>query len=102
MVQPLSLDLRIRIAAALDEGSTVRAAAKRFGVSVASAVRIGQLARAENGLAARKIGGNGQPVLLSASEALNRRLAAKADWTVRALASDLQADGIQVGSEHRP
>lgn len=38
MVRPLSLDLRIRVAAALKEGLTVRDAAKRFGVSVASAV----------------------------------------------------------------
>jgi transposase len=41
MARPLSLDLRIRVAAALAEGSTVREAAKRFGVSVASAVRMG-------------------------------------------------------------
>jgi transposase len=36
MARPLSLDLRVRVAAALAEGSTVREAAKRFGVSVAA------------------------------------------------------------------
>ena len=99
MVRPLSLDLRLRIASALADGSTVREAAKRFGVSVASAVRIGQLARAGRGLAARKIGGNRPPVLLSATEAINSRLAAKADWTVRELAADLKAEGIAVSHD---
>ncbi|GAB0115401.1 hypothetical protein AcidC75_29250 [Acidisoma sp. C75] len=55
MAKPLSLDLRVRIAAALAEGLTVRAAAKRFDVSVASAVRMGQLARSARGLAARLV-----------------------------------------------
>lgn len=99
MARPLSLDLRVRIAAALAKGSTVRAAAKRFDVSVASAVRIGQLARAGHGLAARKIGGGCRPVLLGATAAITSRLAAKSDWTVRALAADLRADGIAVSHD---
>jgi transposase len=40
MARPLSLDLRVRVAAALGEAATLREAAKRFGISVASAVRI--------------------------------------------------------------
>lgn len=99
MVHPLSLDLRVRVAAALAEGSTVRVVAKRFGISVASAVRIGQMARAGHGLAARKIGGNCAPVLQASAAVITRRLAAKADWTVRALAADLQADGIHVSHD---
>jgi transposase len=79
MARPLSLDLRVRVAAALSEGSTVREAAKRFGVSVASAVRIGQRARAGHGLAARKIGGHRPPILLGVADALHNRLAAKSD-----------------------
>jgi transposase len=99
MARALSLDLRVRVAAALADGATVREAAKRFGISVASAVRIGQLARAGNGLAARKIGGYCRPVLSSATEAIARRLASKADWTVRGLATDLKADGIEVSHD---
>ncbi len=99
MARALSLDLRIRVAAALAGGSTVREAAKRFGVSVASAVWIGQLARSGHGLAARKVGGNRQPRLLGATEALTNRLAAKSDWTVRALAADLKAGGIDVSHD---
>ena len=40
-----------------------------------------------------------QPLLLSAAEAIARRLASKADWTVRALAADLKADGIAVSHD---
>ncbi len=99
MVKPLSLDLRMRVAAALAQGLSVRAAAKRFDVSVASAVRMGQLARAGKGLAPRKIGGHCQPMLKTSSAAIMARLAAKSDWTVRALAADLQADGITVSHD---
>ena len=77
----------------------MREAAKRFDVSVASTVRIGQLARAGHGLAARKIGGNCPPILLGATEATTRRLAAQPDWTVRALAADLKDDGIEVSHD---
>jgi len=99
MVRPLSLDLRVRVAAALAEGATVRDAAKRFDVSVASAVRIGQLARAGQGLAAQKFGSHRPPILLSATEAITSRLAVKSDWTVRALAADLRAAGIAVSHD---
>lgn len=99
MARPLSLDLRLRVAAALTEGSTVRAAAARFEVSVASAVRIGQLARAGQGLEARKRDGQRPLMLLSATDAITTRLASKADWTVRGLAADLRAAGIAVSHD---
>jgi transposase len=99
MALPLSLDLRSRIAAALREGATVREAAARFEVSVASAVRIGQLARTGQGLEAKKAGGPRPLLLLSATAAITARLAAKSDWTVRALAADLQSTGIAVSHD---
>ena len=63
MTRPLSLDIRVRVAAALSEGATTREAAKRFGISVATAVRIGQLSRRGRGLSPRWIGGTRKPVL---------------------------------------
>lgn len=100
MVKPLSLDLRMRVSAALAEGVSVREAAKRFGVSVASAVRIGQLSRSSRGLAPRKIGGSKLPVLRGAlAGVVKRRLGEKQDWTVRDLAVALQADGIMVSHD---
>ena len=99
MAQPLSLDLRSRVAAALTKGATVREVAARFEVSVASVVRIGQLARAGQGLAAKKRDGQRPLMLLSAVDAVTTRLASKADWTVRALAADLRAAGIAVSHD---
>ena len=91
--------MRVRVAAILAAGATVREAARRFGISVASAVRIGQPARSGQGLAARRIGGDRQPILLNASEAIIRRLVSKADRTGRALAADLKADGTAVSHD---
>ena len=99
MAQPLSQDLRMRVVAALGDGLSVRAAATRFGISVASAVRLGQRFRSGQGLAPGKMGGHRRPLLESVAGAITARLAAKADWTVRALAADLQRDGIKVSHD---
>lgn len=56
MVQALSPDLRVWVAAALRHGSSVREAAKGFDVSATSAVRIGQRAHAGRRLAPGKMG----------------------------------------------
>lgn len=39
MAKPLSEDLRTRVIGAVEEGMSRRAAAERFGISVASAVK---------------------------------------------------------------
>ena len=78
----------MRIAAALAEGETVRAAAKRFGVSVASAVRIGQRQRSGRGQVPAKIGG-----------VRRAALAEKPDLTMRALTAELAARGVHVAHD---
>ncbi|HBF30458.1 MAG TPA: IS630 family transposase [Rhizobium sp.] len=79
---------------------TVRAAAVRFGVSTATAVRIGQRARSGKGLMPAKIGGYVKPILRGdAADAVRQRLVAKSDWTVRALSADLKAAGISVSHD---
>lgn len=100
MVAPLSIDLRMRVAAALEAGETVRSAAKRFGVSVASAVRIGQRQRAGRGQVPCKIGGRRRAVLAGeAGDWLLARLAEKPDLTMRALAAELAARGVTVAHD---
>jgi transposase len=100
MVSPLSMDLRTRVAAALAEGETVRSAAKRFGVSVASAVRIGQRQRAGRGQVPGKIGGHRRALLAGeAGEWLMSRLAEKPDLTMRALTAELAARGVRVAHD---
>ncbi len=97
---PLSIDLRLRVAAALEEGETVRAAARRFGVSVASAVRIGQRQRSGRGQVPGKIGGHRRAVLTGeAGDWLLARLAEKPDLTMRALTAELVARGVLVAHD---
>ena len=79
---------------------TVRAAAERFGISAASAVRIGQRTRSGKGLLPAKRGGYVKPTLRgAAADAVFQRLSAKSDWTVRALAADLKSAGINVSHD---
>lgn len=90
----------MRVAAALGAGETVRAAAKRFGISVASAVRIGQRQRAGCGQGPGKIGGHRRPVLAGeAGDWLLARLAGKPDLTMRALTAELAARGVHVAHD---
>jgi transposase len=99
-MRPLSTDLRVRMAAALGEGETVRGAAKRFGVSVASAVRVGQRQRSGRGQVPGKIGGHRRPKLAGeAGEWLMARLAEKPDLTMRALAAELAGRGVHVAHD---
>ena len=67
MVAPLSMDIRTRAASVLEQGATVRAAAKRFGVSVASSVRIGQWQHAGLASAPCKVGGSRRAALSGAA-----------------------------------
>ena len=90
----------MRVATALAEGETVRAAAKRFGVSVASAVRIGQRQRSGRGQVPGQIGGHRHAVLVGdAGDWLLARLAAKPDLTMRALTVELSARGVRVAPD---
>ena len=97
MVFPLSIDLRLRIATALGEGETVRGAAKRFRVSVASAVRIGQRQRCGLGQVPGKIGGHRRPVLKGETgDWVLARLAETPDLTMRSLTAELADRGVHV------
>ena len=53
MGKPLSMDLRARVVGAISRGMSRRAAAARFGVSAASAVRWAALQRDRGNAAAR-------------------------------------------------
>lgn len=100
MQQPFWLDLRQRIAHAVKEGGTVRAVAARFGVSVATAVRLGQKARAGGDLAPGKPGGVGRPVLTGALATwVRERMQAKPDLTMRALAAEICAKGTPISHD---
>lgn len=99
MVRPLSLHLRTRIAAALKDGMTVRAAAERFGVSAATAVHVGQLDRSGKGLVPAKIDKYVKPHWGAAADAVRQRLQVKSDWTVGTLSAGLQSVGIKLSHD---
>ena len=76
MPRSLQFDLRCRVLKAIDEGSSCRKAAVRFGVSASSAIRWAALRRA---------GGDGQPKL-QGGDRLSRRTEAHAGLIAAALA----------------
>ncbi len=58
MGQPLSMDLRTRLLAAIDAGMSCRAAAARFGVAPSTAIRWQARRRATGSAAPRRQGGD--------------------------------------------
>ena len=58
MGQPLSLDLRVRLLAAIDAGLSCRAAAARFGVAPSTAIRWQEQWRTTGSIAPKPQGGD--------------------------------------------
>jgi transposase len=94
MARAYSSDLRDRVVAAVMAGSTVRAAADRFGVSVASAVKWSQRYRATGSAAAKPRGGKKPYVLVGQREWLLARIAEAPDLTLRAVMAELADRGV--------
>ena len=63
MAAPLSQDLRRRIVRAVEEGSSARAAAVRFEVSVSAAIKLVRRVRETGSTAPAQIGGYRKPLL---------------------------------------
>lgn len=95
MSRPYSNDLRERVVRDMSSGRSARAAAARFGVSVATAVRWSQRYRRTGGVAPGKIGGHRKPILLPEREWLHARIAAEPDLTLRALLAELHDRGVK-------
>lgn len=96
MAQPYSLDLRERVVAAVAAGATVREAALRFGVAVSTAAKWSQRQRRTGSVAPGKMGGHRRPVVRETARTyIVLRIAQKPDLTVRALQSELKAQGIE-------
>jgi putative transposase len=94
MSGPYSLDLRERVVGCIRAGHSCRAAAARYEVSVASAVRWAQRERDTGSCAAKKMGG--RRVKLAAHRAwLVERLMGKR-VTLEQLRAELAAIGVRV------
>lgn len=98
MSKALSVDLRERVVAAVAAGSSCRAAAARFGVSAASAVRWCALARQAGSVAPGPLGGDRRSARLEAHAALILNLVdRKSDISLKEIRAGLAEVGVAVG-----
>ncbi len=98
MSKALSVDLRARVVAAIEEGASCRQAALRFGVSAASAIRWRALARSRGDVRPGPLGGDRRSGRIEAHAALILSLVeAKDDITLAELKERLAEQGLSVG-----
>jgi len=90
MPAPISLDLRRRIVQAIEGGSSIRAAARRFAVSPSAAIKLMQRVRATGSAAPERYGGYRRPVLAPHEADLRRLVEARPDITLAEIQAELQ------------
>lgn len=97
MAEPLSMDLRTRVLAAIGEGASGRSAGRRFGVSAASVSRWRALERTQGDASPKAIGGDrrSQETEAHAGTILSAITAAP-DLTLEELRAALARDGVFV------
>ena len=97
MGRALSVDLRERVIAAIDGGLSCRAAAVRFGVSAASAIRWRQLMLRTGKVSPRRPGGDSRSGVIEAHHAFIRTLIeTNSDLTLDEIRDALSARGASV------
>ena len=97
MAKPYSEDLRRRVIATIEGGTTIPEAAEQCGVSISSVVRFLKLHRETDSVASAKFGGY-KDFALAAHEDLVRQLVAKQpDITLAELEDQLAKRKITVG-----
>jgi transposase len=97
MAEPLSMDLRFRVLAAIGEGYSGRGAGLRFGVSAASVSRWRTRAREQGDAAPKPMGGDRRSAGTEAHAAtILARVEATPDLTLEELRAALAAEGVTV------
>ena len=92
----LSLDLRRRVIAAIEAGTSCRQAAARFGVGVATAIRWQAQLRREGDIAAKRMGGDRTSHRIEAHAALILKTCeARPQVFLRELRDLLREHGVQ-------
>lgn len=93
MAHALSMDLRLRVVAAIGGGMSCRQAALRFGISAASAIRWWQLERRQGSCAPQKLGGDRRSGRIEAEAAfILGQVSATPDITLAELAETLRQE----------
>jgi putative transposase len=96
MPAPMSLDLRI--VSAVESGSSIRAAARRFAVSPSAAIKLMQRVRATGSPAPARYGGHRRPLLEPYEAGLKRVVEATPDLTLAELQAEVQRQfGVVAG-----
>jgi transposase len=98
MTAPISQDLRERLVAAVEAGSSARAAAARFQVSAAAAVNIVRRARQTGSTAPARIGGYRRPLLADHEGLLRELTQTRKGITLAEIREELMSRGIRPGS----
>ena len=98
MANSLSVDLRQRVIAAIDGGLSCRAAAERFGVSAASAIRWRDRQKKAGNFTPQKQGGDRRSRRIEEhSQLILDAVAAKSDITLVELRGKLIEHGVAAG-----
>lgn len=98
MTKALSIDLRERVVAVIDDGLSRRQAAARFGVSVSSAIRWHALARRTGTATPRRQGGDRRSGRIEAhADVILGAVAKQPDITLAELRERLAGHGVSVG-----
>ena len=90
MPAPLSLDLRLPIVDAVEEGSSIRGAGRRFAVSESAAIKLMQRVRATGSAAPARSGGHRRPLLEPYEADLRRLVEATPDLTLAEIQAEAQ------------
>ena len=85
-MKPLSLDLRQRVAQALETGASQASLAQRFAVSRASVERIARKKRNQQSLLPKRSTGRKPRVAPEQQPAFEQLAASRSDWTLQTLA----------------
>jgi transposase len=90
MPAPISNDLRERIVRAVESGSSMREAARRFAVSPSTAIKLMRRVRATGSAAPARYGGYRRPLLEPHEAELHKLVALTPDITLADLQAELQ------------
>lgn len=89
MVQPLSLDIRKRMAKAVEAGASRNAVAKRFDVAASTVIKLMQHAKVTGSLTPKKMGGYRKHRLTAHDAVVRELLLATPDATLDELVAEL-------------
>ena len=90
MPAPMSMDLRLRIVRAVEAGSSIREAARRFAVSPSAAIKLMQRVRTTGSAAPARYGGHRRPLLAPYEAELTALVEATPDLTLAELKAGIE------------